>query len=242
MRNLLGTYEPLDRKFLDLGSGSGLMSLAARRLGMRVVSFDYDPSSVACTKALKSQYSPDDEHWTVLEGSILDDDFVRSLGQYDVVYSWGVLHHTGAMWHAIERAAGLVAVGGTLVIAIYNDQGPWSRVWRTIKVIYNRIPSWLRKPFVVLVMVPCELRIAFVPIVKLKPMAYFSRWTREASEGNRGMSQWYDYVDWVGGYPFEVAKPEEVFTFCRGRGFSLEVLKTCAGDHGCNEFVFSQRS
>ncbi len=45
--------------FLDVGSGSGLFSLAAMRLGAdRVHSFDYDPQSVGCTKELKRRFPP----------------------------------------------------------------------------------------------------------------------------------------------------------------------------------------
>ena len=56
----------------------------------------------------------------------------------------------------------------------------------------------------------------------------------------RGMSRWHDVVDWIGGYPFEVASPEAVVDFCRARGFSLLRLKTCGRKMGCNEFVFER--
>jgi 2-polyprenyl-6-hydroxyphenyl methylase/3-demethylubiquinone-9 3-methyltransferase len=55
------------------------------------------------------------------------------------------------------------------------------------------------------------------------------------------MSRLHDWIDWVGGYPFEVAKPEEVFSFYAERGFELENLRTCGGGMGCNEFVFQKR-
>jgi 2-polyprenyl-6-hydroxyphenyl methylase/3-demethylubiquinone-9 3-methyltransferase len=58
------------------------------------------------------------------------------------------------------------------------------------------------------------------------------------SNKRRGMSAWHDVIDWVGGYPFQVSKPEEVFNFFRKEGFYLNKLKTCAGGHGCNEYVF----
>src|SRR5713226_6998608 len=106
------------KSFLDVGSGSGLFSLAARRLGARVHSFDYDPQSVACTLELRRRYFPDDEEWKIEEGSALDTNYLKSLGTFDVVYSWGVLHHTGAMWQALEHVVGAVAPGGKLFIAI----------------------------------------------------------------------------------------------------------------------------
>jgi 2-polyprenyl-6-hydroxyphenyl methylase/3-demethylubiquinone-9 3-methyltransferase len=55
------------------------------------------------------------------------------------------------------------------------------------------------------------------------------------------MSYWHDLIDWVGGYPFEVAKPEEVFDFCRERGFQLVELATAGGGPGNNQFVFQRR-
>ncbi|HYY59119.1 MAG TPA: class I SAM-dependent methyltransferase, partial [Pyrinomonadaceae bacterium] len=97
--------ETLDGKsFLDIGSGSGLFSLAARRLGARVHSFDYDAESVACAQELKQRFFAGDADWTIERGSVLDSDYVKRLGQFDIVYSWGVLHHTGAMWRALENA------------------------------------------------------------------------------------------------------------------------------------------
>lgn len=238
LKSLLGDGDLRGKAFLDIGSGSGLMSLAARRLGMRVTSFDFDPESVACTAELRHRFDAGESDWKVLRGSVLDPVFMKNLGAFQIVYSWGVLHHTGSMWQALDVAAACVEEGGLLAIAIYNDQGPWSRVWRTVKRVYNRIPGWLRIPYVIAVMVPREIRIAFVPFVKMKPMAYLSLWTSAAAGGGRGMSRWYDWIDWVGGYPFEVAKPEAIFGFFRTRGFLLERLKTCGGNLGCNEFVF----
>ena len=91
------------KTFLDIGSGSGLFSLAARRLGAKVHSFDFDSNSYGCTMELRKRYFDGDGNWKVEQGSALDRNYIESLGKFDIVYSWGVLHHTGAMWTALEN-------------------------------------------------------------------------------------------------------------------------------------------
>lgn len=233
LRNRLEVSDLRGKRFLDIGSGSGLFSLAARRLGAQVVSFDFDPQSVASTAELKRRYFADDADWQILEGSVLDRLFLESLGTFDVVYSWGVLHHTGQMWEAIRSAITRVAAGGTLFLAIYNDQGLASKMWRTTKKTYNRLPASLR----FLVLVPAFLRLwgptTVKDLLRGKPG---QTWRTYRSQ--RGMSAWHDVVDWVGGYPFEVASVSAMTEFLRPYGFEPAQIKDCGRGHGCNEFVF----
>ncbi|MBV9925930.1 MAG: class I SAM-dependent methyltransferase [Acidobacteria bacterium] len=236
LREMLGVENLRGRSFLDIGSGSGLFSLAARRLGARVHSFDYDPHSVACTKELRRRFFREDPDWTVESGSALDAGYLRGLGPFDIVYSWGVLHHTGSMWEALENARLPVAPGGRLFIAIYNHTGTQVGRWQKIKKTYNSLPRILRPPFAALAIAPDELKSALRALVTLRPGAYVRSWTRYGG-GNRGMSRWRDIVDWVGGYPYEAARPDEIFEFYRARGFRLTKMKM-SGGLGCNDYVF----
>lgn len=124
------------KSFLDIGSGSGLFSLAARNMGAKVFSFDYDENSVACTKYLKDKFYHDDDKWCIEQGDILDKEYLSKFSKYDIVYSWGVLHHTGNMYQALKNADNLVADHGTLFISIYNDQGRATKMWRKVKKTY----------------------------------------------------------------------------------------------------------
>lgn len=220
------------KRFLDAGSGSGLFSLAARRLGARVHSFDYDAHSVACTAELKRRYFPDDADWIVEQGSVLDKGYLQALGQFEVVYSWGVLHHTGDLWTALGNACESVAPGGLFYTSIYNDQGWPSSVWTAVKKLYNRAPP-LRPLLLAGALLDLWGPITVADAVRLRP---FHTWRGYGK--NRGMTPLIDLVDWVGGFPFEVAKPEQIFDFCAARGFALRKLVTVAGSVGCNEFVF----
>jgi 2-polyprenyl-3-methyl-5-hydroxy-6-metoxy-1,4-benzoquinol methylase len=235
LRSMLERESLSGKSFLDIGCGSGLFSLAARRLGARVFSFDYDPQSVACALQVKGSFFPGDSDWQIERGSALDQSYLRNAGTFDVVYAWGVLHHTGAMWEALENMVSLVRHGGKLFVAIYNDQGAKSDIWRFVKRSYNRVPRSLR--FLILWPIGAALLsgMTLVDICRLRKPRIAS-----TVSSPRGMSLWTDIVDWVGGYPFEVASPNQIIDFYRRRGFCLDKLADCGRKLGCNQFVFTK--
>jgi SAM-dependent methyltransferase len=234
LKDLLMVEDLHDQTFVDIGSGSGLHSLAALRLGAKqIISFDYDADSVATTARLREQAgSP--ANWEVLQGSILDEALVERY-RGSVVYSWGVLHHTGAMWQAIRNAARMVEPGGLFCIAIYNRMDRWrgggsSQTWQKIKRYYVNSPAWRKR--------------MMIWGYKLHFHLYNLLWLRKNSfamireQNARGMNWHHDVVDWVGGYPFEFASVEEVTSFCENE-FHMTTLKVHPQwGHACNEFLF----
>jgi 2-polyprenyl-3-methyl-5-hydroxy-6-metoxy-1,4-benzoquinol methylase len=237
LQEMLGLNHLKGISFLDVGSGSGLFSLAAVRLGARVHSFDYDLESVGCTKVLKQQFAGPGSEWIVEEGSVLDSEFIARLGQYNVVYSWGVLHHTGDLWRAIENTTRCVAPKGQLYLAIYNDQGLISKAWKCIKRLY------CSSIFLRIILVPLFFTAFFLvglvsDILRLKNPA--GRYRDHVK--HRGMSLCHDWLDWLGGYPYEPAAPERVIDFVEKQGFSLVRLKPPVIGFGNNQYLFVKRS
>jgi SAM-dependent methyltransferase len=221
------------RTFIDVGCGSGLFSLCAYRAGARaVISLDVDPDSVATTCQLHTR-SGSPVNWRVIRGSILNLALIETLEAADVVYSWGVLHHTGDMYTAIRNAGSLVKPGGQFVIAIYrriDDRWLSSERWLRIKRAYNHAPR--------IVQLAMELTYAAYWLLgRLWRRQNPVRIAREYRK-SRGMALWSDLVDWLGGYPYEYATVEEITDFCRA-SLGMTPLKIVPGDSN-NQFVFER--
>ena len=232
---MLGRDSLRGKRFLDIGSGSGLFSLAAVRLGAeRVHSFDYDSDSVACTRSIKDRFAPDAGAWTIERGDVLDDGYMRALGSWDVVYSWGVLHHTGDLWRALANVTKLVRPNGRLYIALYNDQGVVSRFWLAVKRLYVGSGRWIQKLMEIVFFAGFAGILFALDLVRLRNPRQ-----RHDGTARRGMTLYTDVVDWIGGYPFEVARCADVVTFMENCGFAIErLIDVGCLRNGCNEFVF----
>lgn len=236
--------------FIDIGCGSGIFSLAALALGCnRSVSFDADSESLEAACMVRERFrnfTPASAKWDIMHGDILNPhDVVSFAGQGDIVYSWGVLHHTGDMYRALTNAARLVRPGGYFIIALYN-RAPSSRLWLSVKRAYARVPSFLQTVMVWFFYGYAMVLFGISFLVNL-----FFRRTVHIPKQRRGMNHFYNMVDWVGGYPYEYASHQEIAAFVAGLNFTLvqaPTLLSSSVSHwwdrltfkntGNNEFVF----
>lgn len=224
---------PLDgNSFLDIGFGQGLGLLLAAEAGARCVGLDINPK---CEEALRTtaRFFPGLPLPHAVQGSILDPDCVERLSKladdsgYEVVHSWGVLHHTGDMRAAVRNAASLVASDGFFIVALYNRH--WSSfTWKVIKFLYCKSPRIIQRFLISL----------FYPVI------YAAKWLvtgRNPKEKERGMDFYYDVIDWVGGYPYEYASEGETRAMLEPLGFQLLSVNPPPTPTGCIEYVFRRR-
>ena len=224
-----------NKKFLDIGCGSGLSSLSARNLGATVTSYDRDYFSTKCTRELKKKYYKDDKKWKILNsGDVLNSNFCKKLGKFDIIYSWGVLHHTGNQKKALQNIFYNSKKGSYFFIALYNDQGFNSKVWKIIKYTYNLLKFYPLQIIFALFILIINIMIVHVftfnnislQLVKYKnnpkklmdkqfaALKTFLGYLKDYKK-YRGMSYWHDQIDWIGGYPYEVSKPKDIINFLK---------------------------
>lgn len=225
-QDLFSGIELKDRSFLDIGFGQGLTLNLAQETGANVLGIDVDPDNMDALREISKKFPKHKVPETRII-SILDDEFSdskKSQNKYDIVHSWGVLHHTGKMYEAIKNASDLVGKGGYFVISIYNKH--WSSsAWKWIKWSYNISPAIVQNLLI---------RIFYLII-------YFAKLIvtgKDPLNEQRGMDFLHNVVDWIGGYPYEYASRERITKFVNKLGFETLKINPAYVPTGCNEFVF----
>ena len=236
--DFLGGKDKIKGKtFVDIGCGSGLFSLAAYKLGAsKIISVDIDDFSIACVRYLKNK-EKNSNNWQIKKGSALNKEFINSLGRFDIVYSWGVLHHTGNMYESFDNVIELMRNRGILYLAIYNKQeysfrGGTSSTWHKIKRVYNDSSLYVKK-------IMEYIYIAYIIIMLLlrlkNPVKYIKNY-----KTFRGMNWYYDMKDWIGGYPYEFASAPEIVNYFGKKDILCRKIIPKNGT-GCNEFLLENK-
>lgn len=222
--------------FLDIGCGSGLHALAAIRMGAaRVVGVDIDADSVAASRDTFARFAPDaNARFDVVS---VFDMTTQTHGGFDLVYSWGVLHHTGDMYRALAAAANLVGPGGVFMVALYRKT-VFCGMWGVIKRWYaSATPAAQRRAM--------QVRTGLQRLAFALQGRSLEAYIRDYGK-SRGMDFHNDIHDWMGGYPYESISPQDCRAFFAGLGFRLEhefvhaSLRHRIGlfGSGCDEYTF----
>lgn len=234
MRSLFPGCALVGKTFLDIGCGSGLPALSAIRLGAaHVTCIDIDRHSVEAATSLLTRMTSS-EKWSAAIKSVFQLSPTED-GLFDVVHSWGVLHHTGNMWRAVDCASALVKPGGMLCIALY-EKTMLCPAWKIEKRIYSRGSRRLQG----------VIRTLFIALNRFGARLAgndYDEMRRRYTEENRGMDWEHDLHDWLGGYPYESASMAEVEDHLRRLGFRV-LHRTGLGrtrhglwGSGCAEYV-----
>lgn len=234
LKNFIETDTFKGRTFLDIGCGSGLFSLGAAMLGAeKIVSTDIDDSCICCAEHLREKFGISAGRWEIRKGSVLDSGFMQSLPASDIVYAWGVLHHTGELYKALDNSIIPLKNKGFVYTAVYNEYKgfPGSALWLKIKKFYSASPRAVRE----LIKAVFIIQIFIIKLIKFKnPFKYVAEYGHCTG---RGMDFFRDVEDWLGGYPYEFAPPERVISHYQKKGLGLiKCLK--AKSTGCNEYLF----
>lgn len=227
LKKLFGDEGLRGKRFLDVGSGTGIFSIAALQLGAKhAVGIDINPKCIDIGQKNAIQFLGKGTCPEFRIVSVLDETAMTKLGTFDIVYAWGSLHHTGEMYKAITHVRKNVEKNGKLCLAIYNRHytSPW---WSIIKYLYNLSPIWLQKMWVG----------SFYPIIYI---AKFLITFRNPFKMHRGMDFYYDVVDWIGGYPYEYASEKEILDFIIPKGFKHIKTFPAILPTGNNEFIFEK--
>lgn len=227
---LLKGIELKGRSFLDIGFGQGLALFYATEAGAQVFGVDIDPVNEDALEHTRRFFprcsKPDTRTASILDAKLVEN--LRQRGGFDIVYSWGALHHTGNMWMALDHSLALVRPEGYFVVALYNKH--WtSRLWWFERRFFNSSPPWARR----------------VIVTALYPVIYLAKWCvtgKNPMKKDRGMDFFYDVIDWLGGYPYEYASAQRVTDYMAARGWVRQRLCAARVPTGCNEYVFRRGS
>ena len=239
LETILGTNNIKNKSFLDIGCGSGIHSLSALTLGAKYVeSFDLDPINIKNTQNFIEKWW-EEKNYDIYQNNILDNNVQNK--KFDIIYSWGVLHHTGNLELAIKNSLKYCKSGSILFLALY-EKTYYCEIWKKIKKFYNSSNKFTKFSILYSYII---FKIIVLILLFKNPYKHIRDY--QNNEQNRGMLFFNDQVDWVGGYPYESITKKELETIV-GEDFSLRfynksktgILRSLLGN-GCSIYTFEKQ-
>jgi SAM-dependent methyltransferase len=173
------------KRVLEIGVGMGSDFIRWARAGAKATGIDLTERAVGLTRQrLADEGLQGDLRTADAENLPFPD------GEFDVVYSWGVLHHTPHPAGALAEAQRVLAPGGRLKVMLYHRHSwvAWAawvrfgllvgRPWRTLRKAVACIESPGTQAFT-----PAEV-LAMLPTIRavdVRPI--LTRWDRRAVPG-----------------------------------------------------------
>lgn len=112
---------------LEVGCGSGIAVQLFAEAGANVTAVDLTPWAVETTEARLRAFG--------LPGEVLEADAERlpfENESFDLVFSWGVIHHTTDMERALGELVRVCRLGGTIVLMLYHRRSPFFLAYRVL--------------------------------------------------------------------------------------------------------------
>ena len=104
------------KRVLDAGCGSGRFTYAFASMGAIVTAVDQSAAGVMHTRRSAAEFG---DRVTVAQHDLTTP--LQLASQFDLVWSYGVLHHTGDTYGAFRNIARLVKTGGYLFMMLYGE-------------------------------------------------------------------------------------------------------------------------
>ncbi len=124
------------KRVLEIGCGIGTDTISFAKAGARVTAVDLSEQSLALAKKRAALYGLDVKFYCADAEQLSS---VVPVEKYDLVYSFGVIHHTPHPDRVVQQIKNYVGPGSTVKIMVYNRYS-WKVFW--ILVANGRGAFW----------------------------------------------------------------------------------------------------
>jgi SAM-dependent methyltransferase len=131
------------KEVLDCGCGGGRWCYGFAKLGAHVTAVDVNTSAIQATEKALEPFSV---RKTFIQSPLESlSDNLPADRQFDVVFSWGVLHHCRSFTGSLQQICRYVKEGGLLHLFLYGQEEQGFQHELGLfkqRVYYNSLPTW----------------------------------------------------------------------------------------------------